>query len=90
MTFKKGPKSMKNLFRAYIKTAEALKKQNEYLKAKIKETTDVDEKKALLRRSDTLYAEYLDVLYSAKLIESQYFKKGSLINRGKKGTLTYK
>lgn len=64
---------MKNLFRAYIKTADALKKQNEYLKKKIKKTTDVNEKKALIKRSETLYSEYLDVLYSAKMIEN-YFK----------------
>ncbi len=64
---------MENLFRAYIKTADALKKQNERLKEKIKKTTDVDEKKALIKRSETLYSEYLDVLYSAKMIEN-YFK----------------
>lgn len=64
---------MENLFRAYIKTADALKKQIEYLNAKNKETTDVDEKKALSKRSETLYSEYLDVLYSARMIES-YFK----------------
>lgn len=64
---------MENLFRAYIKTADALKKQNEHLKEKIKKTTDVDEKKALIKRSETLYSEYLDVLYSAKMIEN-YFK----------------
>ncbi len=64
---------MENLFRAYIKTADALKKQIEYLKIKNKETTDVDEKKAISRRSETLYSEYLDVLFSARMIEN-YFK----------------
>lgn len=64
---------MKNLFRAYIKTADALKKQIEYLKAKDRETTDVNEKKSIARRCDTLYSEYLDVLHSARMIEN-YFK----------------
>ena len=64
---------MENLFRAYIKTADALKKQIDYLKSKSKETTDVDEKKAILKRTDTLYSEYLDVLFSARMIEN-YFK----------------
>lgn len=64
---------MENLFRAYIKTADALKKQIEYLGSKIKESYDVDERKALEKRQDTLYSEYLDVLYSARMIED-YFK----------------
>ncbi len=71
---------MKNLFRAYIKTADALKKQIEYLNKKIKESNDVDEKKSLTKRSETLYSEYLDVLYSARMIEN-YFKPKENISR---------
>ncbi len=64
---------MENLFRAYIKTADALKKQIEHLKVRTKKTTDVDERKALIKRTETLYSEYLDVLFSARMIEN-YFK----------------
>ena len=74
---------MKNLFKAYIKTADALKKQNEYLKEKIKKTTDVSERKALLKRSETLYSEYLDVLLSAKMIEN-YFKPKPHVSMSRK------
>ncbi len=64
---------MENLFRAYIKTADALKGQIEFLKAEIKKTDDVDEKKIIEKRTETLYSEYLDVLHSARMIEN-YFK----------------
>lgn len=70
---------MENLFRAYMKTADALKRQIEYLKKKNDETTDINEKKKISKCSDTLYSEYLDVLYSAKMIEN-YFKPKSDIN----------
>lgn len=74
---------MENLFRAYIKTADALKKQIEYLKTKINESTDVDERKALSKRSETLYSEYLDVLFSARMIEN-YFKPKPNVSISKK------
>lgn len=67
---------MENLFRAYMKTADALKQQIEYLKKKSNKTTDINEKKKISKCSDTLYSEYLDVLYSAKMIEN-YFKPKS-------------
>lgn len=67
---------MENLFRAYMKTADALKHQIDYLKKKNDETTDINEKKRISKCSDTLYSEYLDVLYSAKMIEN-YFKPKS-------------
>ena len=76
---------MENLFRAYIKTADALKKQIDLLKTKTKETSDVDEKKSLIRRSETLYSEYLDVLYSAKMIED-YFKPKPKVSISRKDT----
>lgn len=77
---------MKNLFKAYIKTADALKKQNEYLKEKIKKTTDVSERKVLIKRSETLYSEYLDVLYSAKMIEN-YFKPKTNVSISRKNDI---
>lgn len=64
---------MKNLFRAYMKTADALKQQIEHLKAENSKTADIDKKKEISKRSETLYSEYLDVLHSAKMIEN-YFK----------------
>lgn len=70
---------MENLFRAYMKTADALKRQIEYLKKQNNETTDVNERKRITKRQDTLYSEYLDVLYSARMIEN-YFKPKSEVS----------
>lgn len=64
---------METLFRAYMKTADALKQQIEYLKVENSKTNDVDKKKEISKRSETLYSEYLDVLHSARMIEN-YFK----------------
>lgn len=75
---------MENLFRAYMKTADAIKQKIEYLKEKDKETSDVDEKKKISKLSDTLYSEYLDVLYSARMIEN-YFKPKSEIGISRSG-----
>ena len=67
---------MENLFRAYMKTADAIKQKIESLKIKDIETDDINEKKRISKLSDMLYSEYLDVLHSAKMIEN-YFKPKS-------------
>lgn len=84
---------MDTLFKAYMKTATEINNYIKKLKEEKNNTRNLEIVNSLNRRITTLYDEYLDLLYSAKLIKEYYSEKkpsASIADKIKEGQREWK